>query len=228
MKHCLALLFLAGQVFGAVDLKVPVEVKGQPAAFVTVKAETSGKVVRWMALDSGLNLFPVELLKDTKTAVVSSAKSGRYRLLAVTAIGDEPSEPQICTVIIGDAPKPPLPDNPDNPPGPESDLAKNIKAAWFAETSADKVKHSKALASLFRQAPTVLDQVQTAGQLYATLKASADALLPKDAIGKVRAAIADELKKVLPADPQIVLSDQNKQQARSVFTELSTVLEGLQ
>ncbi len=201
--------------------------KGEPAAFISIKAETTGKTVRWIALDSGLNLFPVDLLKDTKTAVVSSAKAGRYRLLAVTAAGDEPSDPKICTIIVGNAPTPPPPDNPDNPPNPYNELTKAIKTAWSGETATDKSKHAKALAALYRQAPTVLDQVQTAGQLYATLRTSADALLPKDAIGKVRLAIADELKKVLPADPQIVLSDMNKQQARSVFTELATILEAL-
>jgi hypothetical protein len=223
MKYLFALLLLASQAL-AVELKLPVEVKGEPAAFITIRAETPGKTVRWIALDAGLNLFPVDLLKDTKTAVVSSAKPGRYRLLAVTAAGDEPSDPKICTVIVGNAPTPP----PDNPPQPDSELAKTIKTAWAGETAPDKSKNVKSLAALYRQAPTVLDQVQTAGQLYATLRTSADALLPKDSLGKVRAAIGEELKKVLPADPQIVLSDMTKQMARSVFSELATVLEAFQ
>ena len=116
-------LFLAASARGQ-TITLPAEVKGEPGAFLSVPATTDGKVVRWVAMDAGLNLFPVELLKDSKTAVVIGAK-GRYRLLAYTAVGDVPSSPAICTVIIGEAPPvPPGPTPPDpKPPGPTPDPA---------------------------------------------------------------------------------------------------------
>lgn len=105
------------------DLKLPSEVKGPVGAFITVKAETNGKTVKWTAIDPGLNLFPTDLLKDTRTAVVSAAAPGRYRVLAVTAAGDEPSDIQICTVLIGETPNPPIPPGPPNPPPTPSNPA---------------------------------------------------------------------------------------------------------
>lgn len=107
------LALLVGPAGEAATLKLPAEVKGAPAEFIRVAAETDGKVVRWLAIDKGLSLFPADLLKDTRTAVVVAREPGRYRLLAVTALGDEPSEPAVCTVVIGDVPPPP----PPPPPG---------------------------------------------------------------------------------------------------------------
>ena len=76
------ILFLATQA-SAQSLTLPAEVKGDPGAFLSVPATTDGKAVRWVALDPGLNVFPVELLKSSMTAVVSGPK-GRYRLLVQT------------------------------------------------------------------------------------------------------------------------------------------------
>jgi hypothetical protein len=150
-------------------------------------------------------------------------------VVTVAADGQVNLDETTTTVVIGSKqPEPPQPVDPDVPPQPDSQLAKDIKSAWQANTDPSKDKHAKALASLFRQAPTVMDKVQTAGQLYQTLKASADILLPdKQAISKIRELIADQLKSILPTDPALVLSDTNKLQAKSVFSEIATILEGL-
>ncbi len=107
----LALLSLPG---AAPELKLPAEVKAEPAEFARVPAETTGKQVKWISLDRGLALFPVDLLKDSRTAVVTARNPGRYRLLAVTAAGDEISDPAICTVVVGEPPAP----EPGPAPGP--------------------------------------------------------------------------------------------------------------
>ena len=76
--NLIPILFLA---FGQ-QVTIPSEVHGMPGAFVSVPAVTDAKSVQWVLLDQGLNLFPVELLKDTTTAVVTSTIPGKYRLLA--------------------------------------------------------------------------------------------------------------------------------------------------
>lgn len=114
----LTVLLLAMTVFAeGVQLKLPAEVKGEPGAFVKVTAETNGKLVKWKALDRGLALFPVDLLKDTKTAVVTAVKPGKYRLQAVTALADEPSDIIETVVVVGN-PTPPTPPTPPKPPEP--------------------------------------------------------------------------------------------------------------
>lgn len=102
------------------DLRVPAEIRGGVAEFVTVLAETTGKTVKFFPVDPGLSVFPAGLLANPKATVVSSSKPGVYRLLVYTALGDVPSDPQICRIIIGTPPPPTPPDvKPDNPPDPK-------------------------------------------------------------------------------------------------------------
>lgn len=103
----LLLALFASQAPGQ-TLKLPAEVKGLAGDFIQVPASTDGNEVRWVPLDAGLRLFPVNLLKDTKTAVVTG-RDGSYRLLAYTAKGDVPSEPAVCVVVIGGVTPPPPP-----------------------------------------------------------------------------------------------------------------------
>lgn len=113
----LAALFVAAPAWAdAPALKLPAEVSGTPGQFIVVTAETEGKVVRWVPLDTGLSMIPVGLLKDSKTAVLMAPK-GRYRLLAFTAAGDEPSEPAVTVIVVdGAPPKPPDETPPTQPP----------------------------------------------------------------------------------------------------------------
>lgn len=136
------------------SLELPKEVTGDPGAFVQVPAKTDGKHVSWKAIDAGLNLFPTELLKDTKTAVVTAARPGRYRLIAVTAAGDEVSPFAETLVVIGNAPIPPPPDppTPPDPPSPSNTGLKEASAAGLANVkdksrAADLAKAQRAHAS---------------------------------------------------------------------------------
>jgi hypothetical protein len=102
-------------------LKVPAEAKGEVGDWITIPATTDGKIVRWVPIDSGLKVFPIELMKDSKTAVVHAPKAGIFRLMAYTAIGGEPTQPVTCIVVVG-SPVPPTPPDPPDPgpvpPGP--------------------------------------------------------------------------------------------------------------
>lgn len=119
MKTVLALicpLILAASALAVPPtLTLPTEVKGDVTAFIKIPAVTTGKTVQWVAIDPGLNVFPIDQLKDTKTAIVTSARAGRYRMLAYTALADEVSEPAICVVVVGQPPPEP---GPGPGPGP--------------------------------------------------------------------------------------------------------------
>lgn len=127
MKHVLSLLTTLALVSQgwAVDLKVPDSVKGDVGDFIKVPATTTGVVVRWVALDRGLAVFPVELLKDSKTAIVIAKTAGSYRVLAYTSDKDGPSDPAVCTVIVGDIPPVPPGPNPPVPPVPPTPVGDN-------------------------------------------------------------------------------------------------------
>lgn len=107
---------------------LPAEVSGDVGAFIRVEAETNGTVVQWFEDEPGLNLFPVDLLKDTRVAVVTASREGKYRLLAYTAIGDMPSRPAVVTIVVGKVPPKPVPvpdiddDDPPTPDPPKPDV----------------------------------------------------------------------------------------------------------
>lgn len=98
----------------AQTITLPVGVRGEPGQFIEIIATTDSEHVSWYIVDKqGLNLFPQRLQNDKRVAVVTSLKAGNYRVLAVVAKGDIPSEFAETTVTVGD----PKPDD-DVPPGP--------------------------------------------------------------------------------------------------------------
>ncbi len=165
-RYLYAAVLLAAVVTSAhaQKLTLPTEVKGSPGDFVTIKAETQGKIVRWYAPDPGLSLFPSELLRDTKVAVVVGRVAGRYRLVAYTAEGDAPSAPAETVIILGDVPPGPIPPGPGptppgptppTPPAPVDPLVQKLQAAYAAETDAGKAALLPKLAAVYRHGSEV-------------------------------------------------------------------------
>ena len=119
-----AVLVWASGSVAAPPVTVPSEVQGEVSDFVTIRAKTDGKAVKFVALDPGLRVFPSDLLSDKKATVVTASKPGRYRLLAYSSVKDDPTEPAVVTVVIGGAaPVPPTPVDPD-PPAPK------VESVW--------------------------------------------------------------------------------------------------
>lgn len=107
MRTISALLLFAVVANGQ-SVKLPDKVQGEPGQFIQIPSTTDCAAVKWFSPDKGLNVFPVQLLKDTKTAVVSGPV-GTYRLYAYGAKGDVASDPVLCLIVIG---------TPDPTPGP--------------------------------------------------------------------------------------------------------------
>jgi len=234
MRAVLAAWILsAASLFAGPSLVLPKEVKGEPGAFLRIAAETPGKVVKWRVVDGGLNLFPVDLLRDSKVAVVVALKPGRYRLQAVTALADEPSDIVETVVVVGNAPPPgpdPVPPGPDpTPPDPADPLAKALQTLYVATADPDKAKHVKALASIYRQGAEFIStgDIATAGDLFGRLSTVSASLLPRVAIQSLRDEIANELKKTLPANPATALTAEHRATAKKLFIRLASILEGI-
>jgi hypothetical protein len=212
----------------AQDLKLPVEVRGEVGSFVTILAETSGKVVKFYPLDPGLSVFPPALLANTKATVVVAGQPGRYRVLAYTAAGDTPSDPVLCTVVIGGAPPDPVPPAPTPPapvpPAPDA-LAMSLRGIYGGLQEAGKAQTVAALAKVFRAVDP--STVATLGQLESTLRAQSRGI-PTTAIQPIRETIAEHLRSTLGEVPEMVIDEALRVRARAELARVATILESLQ
>ena len=212
----------------AQDLKLPAEVRGEVGSFVTILADTSGKVVKFYPLDPGLSVFPPALLANTKATVVVAAQPGRYRVLAYTASGDTPSDPVLCTVVIGGAPPAPVPPSPvppsPVPPAPDA-LALSLRSIYGGLQEAGKAQTVATLAKVFRAVDP--STVATLGQLESTLRAQSRGI-PTTAIQPIRETIAEHLRSTLGEVPEMVIDEALRAKARAELARVATILEGLQ
>jgi len=133
------------------------EVKGEVGQFVTVRPSSlDGGAVVYVPLDSGLSIFPSDLLTDKSALVFTAPKVGRYKVLAYTAKADKPSPPTICVVVIGDAPDVPVP-KPDEPKPPKPDDPKPTPAPIQKDGLRVMIVYNSALLSTMpREQQTVL------------------------------------------------------------------------
>lgn len=219
MKNIFGIVLLISTHFAAyaVDLSVPQTVKGDPGDFISVPATTSGAVVKWVMIDPGIKLFPVSLLKDTKTAVVTGNTPGSYRLLCYTSDANGPSDPVIATVTI------------NGPPTPVDPLAATLQAAYNSETDPNKVNYLNGLAGLYSQAPLWASDPKTTtwGQLYDTIEAAAKHLTINGKLSKVQGVLAAEIKKQFPVTTQQSIADSDRILVGQLFTRIANLLGGV-
>lgn len=206
-----------------VPLKLPETVKGDTGTYIIVKAETPGKVVKWRLLDKGIALFPSEYLKDTKVAILTTKEKGKFRLLAVTALGDEPSEPQIVVIDTTDGITPP----PDIPPVvPVSDLGKKLQSAYAAGVK-DQASLTQ-LAALYGQAAEndFLSKVASWEHLFQSMDSSARTLGLKGKLLPLQGIISDYLKKAgfSSSDDKTALTDASRTKISVAFKAISEAL----
>ena len=209
----LAALLVIGQ------LVVPAEVRGEVAEFVTVIASTEGKVVRYVALDQGLQVFPSSLLANQRATVVTSAKPGRYRLLAYTSVADVPTEPVITTVIIGSS-TPPV-------PPPIDTLADALGGIYGGSQERDKAATLAKLLTLYRAAPATIRSptITTTEQLYSAMVAARKtAGIADAALSPVRERIAVEWTAVMGADDR-TLTPELRNAATTLAARIVAALE---
>lgn len=218
------------------SIKVPAEVKGEVGDWITIVAETEGKTVRWVAMSTALKVFPTHLLKDSKTAVVQASRPGKYRLLCYTALGDVPSDPVICHVVVTAGPDPPdpvppgpKPPNPPDPPDPSDPLTAKIRAALASDpgTPADKARHAAALSGFYAAMSkhVATDQVATVGDLLSDYRAAIPSVLPEGAIPATRKAAGQEVAAVVGDDADRKIDAALKAALVALFGKLAKALE---
>ena len=236
LRRILILLLLAIGAAGATvvarptfrqpaPLRLPAEVRGRPGRLVTIQAETSAAQVRWHAC-RGPDTPDLWHSPDGKTLLFSTPAAGRYDLIAWTATGGVPSEAVGCTVLI-ETPEPPVP---PPPPEPVDPFRAALQAAWAGETASDRAAQRDRLASLYHiagQDTVRQSQLHTVGDLLAALQQAAKIVLPADALSKVRAAIAAELRTTLPTNPDTPLDAATRDRCAEQFARVAKALESL-
>ena len=201
------------------QVTLPQEIHGQPGQFISIPSVTDCKSVQWVVLDAGLNLFPVELLRDTTTAVVSANSPGKFRVLAYAAKGDAASKPVITTVIIGDPPEP-------APDETTSKLIRELKSLYVSLSEDDKAGKVTKLSGLYSSfASTVKgEEVQTAGELLGLCKEATSMVLSPSDLREIRVRLQSEMSG-FPTLPDEKLDDKIKKMISGKFMEISKALE---
>ena len=221
------------------ELLLPDSIPAQVGVFVPITAVTPGEVVKFVALDPGLSVFPSNLLSDKKSTVVVAVKEGRYRILAYTSINNQPSNPAFTTLIVGDVgptpptppspPNPPMPPSPPTPPQPDDPFLQSLKSVYGGLQEADKAESVKRLQQVYVFAAAESDNTKYSnlGQLYASIRSMAVQSLKADKVVPIRDMIADQLDTALGTDPNVPLNAENRKKCKDAFNRINKLLGGL-
>lgn len=194
-------------------IDLPLKVSGQIGAFITIPAKTEAKSVKWVSIDKGLNIFPVELLKDSKTLIVTAQSEGSYRVFAYAGNEFGASDPAFTIVLIGENPEP-IPVNPT-----DSDITK-------AASKEDKEK-VKWLSSFYSQFSIDVQkpEYETLGSVFKTAKSMMDAKFQPDELVLLRSVIGKRLNEKLPKDAELKLTQDVKDLLTATFLQIAKELK---
>lgn len=211
--------YSASHLRGSAEVpRVPAEVATMPGRLAVVKAEAAARVV-WHACPSGGPL-DVLALDGGKTLVAVAPQPGRYELLAWSASGGEPTDAARCVLVVEGPPAPPAPDA----------IATALRAAWSNETDPERDRQRRQLAALFRVAASETvrqPHLRTHGDLLATLKQASAALLSDAALPHLRAAIGEQMRRLLPTEPATPLDESARASCAGAFQRIAVAIESL-
>lgn len=211
------------------------EIKAKPGRLLKVTVKSNGKIVKWAAPSDECDLIQI----DGKSAIFASMTPGRYRIIAYTAIGDQPSEPAICTITVGDPIPPPTPPTPPGPnpppPGPVDPLTAKLQKAFDADASdvakAKKDEWRVALVGFFKAMGDHANNrdIKTLGDLLADYRAAVPALLPDGALTDLRKTCGAEVAAIVGEDssPERELVAVFRAQLSDGFKRIAKALEGV-
>lgn len=212
-------------------LEFPKQFTGQPSQPIEIKpSQTNGKRVVYAAVSPGLFVFPNGLLKDEKVTVVWAPMPGRYRVLAATAIADNPSEFAQIEVVVGTPPDPiPVPPVPPAPVPVDDPVLEILRPVWGALSEPNKEEKRDKLAKVYAEIAQVYrDQAfLTVGQAFSKASEIRRSMLNDSDLGQLRATVGDEVNKVLPRDPSTVLNQELRDRASATYLRMSRLIASL-
>lgn len=217
---------------------IPNEVNLKTGHMKILKAETNGKVLRWVLLkpDNSDSDF-VQLTEDGKTAVFVGRTNGTYRVVVYTALADVPSEPTVVVIKVGDevkppGPTPPNPNPPDpNPPKPNNPLTEKFQREFDKDqsTKEDKAKWKGLIVGLFEGLAEHVEKknVNNIGDLFSDYEAARSSLLPSGVLRELREALGLEVFNLTGDDTTKVIDAELKSKLVNGFKNIATALKGV-
>lgn len=220
--------FLFSSLSFSQDIKLPFKITGKPGEFIRIPAQTNGQNVGWYAVTPGLNIFPVDLLKDSKTAVVTAIKEGTYKIIAYTSVNNLVTVPPAeCIIEINSSNPGPNP-NPDPPnPDPIDESVKKLAKAWELDGK-DKEVLLKII-KLIDNGGSCLEKkdIFTLGLFVDCLKDEFDKVLGLGQSLNARREVTRQFFEGMPTDLTLFLSDELKNNIRNRLKLLSNRLNSL-
>jgi len=226
----LLVLLLGGSAFAEVRITGETKVPAYRIVRLAAAGDVDGAALVWdVDREDAVDMVEV----GGQLLLVGPPGTYKVKLRAFrTRDGKMSAETARVTVVIGDAPPVPpgpgpVPPGPGPGPGPESQLVKELKAAYQADAGAEKAKHLASLAAVYREVAgkTGAAEVKTAGDLLGVLRAAVGSLVPADALTAVRKRIAVEVSASLPSDPSTALDTATRAKASEVFSRVAQALE---
>jgi len=192
-------------------IDLPAKVSGQIGAFITIPARTEAKSVKWVSIDKGLNIFPVDLLKDSKTLIVTAQSEGAYRVFAYAGNEFGASDPAFTTVLIGDNPEPVNPIDSDITKAASKENKDSVKwlSMFYSQFSIDVQK----------------PEYETLGSVFKTAKSTIDAKFKPEELSNLRSVINKRLNEKLPKDAELKLTQDVKDLLTTTFSQIAKELK---
>jgi hypothetical protein len=192
-------------------IDLPLKVSGQIGAFVTIPAKTEAKSVKWVSIDKGLNIFPVDLLKDSKTLIVTAQAEGSYRVFAYAGNEFGASDPAFTTVLIGENPEPINPTDSDITKAASKENKDSVKwlSMFYSQFSIDVQK----------------PEYDTLGSVFKTAKSMMDAKFKPEELSNLRSVINKRLNEKLPKDAELKLTQEVKDLLTTTFSQIAKELK---
>jgi len=164
---------------------------------------------------------------DTKSAIFTASQPGVYKVW-VQGVSHGKIERGLTRVTVGQPGPEPTPTPPTPPPSPEptDPFYTALKAAWTADTDAQKKAYRDAMEGVYRSVPTGDTTLKTVGDLDKDLVNVLRQQVPAGLAGE-RKAITDYLDGQLPRDSTVQLDNATRAKAAAAFGQIADYLQKL-
>ena len=199
------------------------EVKAALGRLLVLSAEPASK---WVLIDD--ESADLRVFDGGKSAAFVAPAAGRFKVIVTGPEGNSTRG----VVVVGDGPPGPKPPKPPEPPADE--LKARLKAAYDADTGADKRESKKLLVELYQQiVEKVLYQkvkgkivpnptIVTAKDLIERAQVVSESLIEADKLLGIRGVVAKELGMMFPTDG--TLTDEQRKAAAALFSRFAVIL----